>query len=272
MNHAWSAAAAVLVPVAAAGCPCTERTRIPPEQIIAESTANTARTNALIGRIGVSIRAPGRSLYFPMRGRLAFMKPGFLHLEITKLGSRYIDLGADGHEYWLWSREALLDEYENTLRTGSVSRLDRSGGLGLIIRPEMVADALGVAPLVPPPGEGTAVLPERYEEAYVLNYVRPAGRSLRLIKKATIDPFTGRTTRIDYFAPNGTRVLFITIESTYEVHGIRLIDDVTLHFPAVDASVHFDLDSLALRPSLPEAIFQRPAFPGARHLDLDAAP
>jgi len=273
--HGWTAlGAAAAILVSTAGCDWFTRPEpepIPLRQVVDAFDTNCARVDALTGRVGVWLRAPKKTLFVPFDGRVAFSRPNFLHLEITKFGRWVFDVGTNADEYWFWSREAVLDDQPNVLRRGSMSKLDEGAARGLILPPDAVADALGVSPLLPRPGSRTAVLPEQYDAGYVINYVRILDRRLRLTRKAYLDRFTGRLTRIDYFAPDGRRVLFITYDAWRTTGDVTLPKRVTLHIPDADAAVRFDLGRLKLKPPLPAEIFQRPTPPGAAVIDLDKA-
>lgn len=253
----------------AAGCLPRRPEPIPLERIVTDAEANTAKIEALAGRVAVAVRAPGKRLFASLDGRLAFARPNRVRLEISKFGRWEFDVGANDAEYWFWSKRAVLDEHENTLRVGRVADIERSAGRGLLLRPDVVADALGVSAIVPAEG---GVMPERYDDAYVLNYVRVVDNRLLLVKKAYFDRLTGERTRTDYFAPNGTRILFITYGAWQEIDGVRLSRKVTVDLPLEKAAVRFDLGSLTLKPGLPEAAFAIPEIPGTRRIDLDAEP
>jgi outer membrane lipoprotein-sorting protein len=245
-----------------------------PKVILQRMEANNARVLALRGKVGVSFRTPGQLIFIPLDGALVFQKPDLIRLELSKYGRRMIDLGADEEEYWFWSREALMEWPENTLGVGRVARIDEAAGRGLILRPDVVADALGAGYLRPAdPLE--AALPEVYDDELVLDYVRRVGPRLRLVKKTYLDRYTGRLSRTDYFAPDGARVLLLTFDSVRTVDGVELIRHVTFNLPDQNVTLRFDLSGLTLNPDVsrdPFDPFARPEFPGAIVKDLDAQP
>ena len=184
---------------------------------------------------------------------------------------RAFSLGADGRHYWFWSREALLGDTPNTLWTGTVAHIERASARGLILRPDIVADALGVGALRTTQ-PNVAVVSERYKREFILDYVRLADGRLRLLKKVRLDRMTGGMTRIDYFAPNGTQVLFATFDGERTTDDVRLTRRVTLEMPLSDSAVRFDLRTLRLNRRLGPDAFTQPDFDGANHIDLDREP
>jgi len=236
-----------------------------------EIDTNSARVTSLQGKVGVSVRAPGEKVFVSCGGRLNFEQPSRLHLQISRYGRREFSLGSDGKRYWFWSREGLFGREPNTLLTGSVAKIERASAKGLILRPDIVADALGVGPIRSTRPD-LAILPERYKDAYVLNYVRVVERRLRLTKKVYLDPFKGRMTRVDYFALGGSRVLTATFDGEWTRNNIRVVRRVTLEMPVDDAAVRFDLRQLKLNKKLATEAFDTPEFPGAKHIDLDKDP
>jgi len=268
----WLGGVAGALVLVAAGCLPKRPEPVPKAlvEIVDDLDTNNARVTTLQGKVGVSVRAPGKTVFVTLGGRLNFAKPDRLHLQITKFGRLEFSLGADGRRYWFWSREALFGDTPNTLWTGSVGHIERASARGLILRPDIVADALGVAALRTTQ-PNLAVL-ERYKREFVLDYVRLADGRLRLLKKVRLDRMTGRMTRIDYFAPNGTQILFATFDGERTTDDVRLIRRVTLEMPLSDAAVRFDLRTLRLNRRLGPNAFTQPDFDDANHIDLDKEP
>ena len=240
-------------------------------EIVETIEANNSQVKSLQGSVGVDLRPPGKKHFLTLAGRLNFARPDRLHLEVRKFGRLEFSLGSDGKRYWFWSRQAFLGEEPNTLWTGSICNIDRATARGLTLRPDILADALGVGD-IRPGGEGLVVVPEGYPDRYVLDYLRVESSRLRLIKKTFLDRFAGRVTHIDYFAPNGTHIIRATFEGKRVRRKLRMPRRVLVELPLSQAAIRLDLGRLRMNPDLPPEAFEQPAFDSATHIDIDAEP
>ena len=199
---------------------------------------------------------------------LAVAAPRSFRLQVAApFGGQMADLGSNGDEYWMWSKEA---DPEAVLVGHHDCPVDPRLGVQMPFEPEWLLEVLGVVPMA---SDGVHVTGDG-DVAELSSTVRlSTGKSVRKIKKVSL--ITGEILRHEVRGLSGATIAVAEVKQSYKCPrtGLLLPQDVRIRWPDFGQGMTIKIAGHQPNPQhLTASTFQRPRNPTWRVVAMTQEP
>jgi len=218
-------------------------------QLLARLAQSPTNFNTLKASVDMEVSSPEMKSPRRLDGLIALEPPDRIRLKAKgALIPDPFDLASDGQTFLVHIKiEDIDDWYE-----GSVGELESAEEF--VLRPDRLAEAFLMAPLVPEEAEFDTTL-EIYPDAYIVSVIYPAHDRTAVLKRVTVERVNLTVSEQVFFYEDGQAALVASYRDYIDIDGAGLPKEVNLFWPEEEFRLSLTLSRIKMDAELPEGIF-----------------